>query len=61
MLSNRERSELVALIERAKLCLANNSMTPAEAYFLQEHGENLVELERMRRFPAYAPALGCVA
>lgn len=62
MLSNRERSELVAMIDRAKLCLANNSLSPAEAYYLQEHGETLVELERMRRFPAYSPALqGCEA
>lgn len=61
MLSNRERSELVALIERAKRCIANNSMSPADAYFLQEHGEALVELERIRRFPAYAPTLGCMA
>ncbi|WP_219809799.1 hypothetical protein [Acetobacter orientalis] len=61
MLSDRERSELVALIAAAKECLANNAITPAQAHSLRVHGENMVELERVRRFPAYAPCLvGCV-
>lgn len=60
MLSNRERNELTNLVQAAQACLANNSLTPCEAYELREHGETLVELERMRRVPAYSAALqGC--
>lgn len=60
MLSNRERNELANLVQAAQKCLANNSMTPREAYELREHGETLEELERMRRVPAYSAALqGC--
>lgn len=62
MLSNRERDQLAGLIKKAQTCLNENRLTPLDAWELQEHGETLVELERMRRFPAYAPALmGCGA
>lgn len=55
MLSNRERNELTNLVQTAQACLANDRLTPREAHELCEYGETLVELERMRRFPAYAP------
>lgn len=60
MLSNSERNELANMVKSAQACLANDRLTPTEAHAFREHGETLVELERMRRFPAYAPALmGC--
>lgn len=60
MLSNRERSELSNLVQAAQACLSNDRLTPREAYELREYGETLVELERGRRIPAYAPGLvGC--